>query len=472
MIGITSWGAYLPSYRLGRDELARAWGTRSAGGQKAVACFDEDSVTMSVAAARDCLDGFDGEKPGGVYLATTTSPYREKQSATIVASALDCPPETRTADIANSLRAGTIAMNFALDGIRSGRSRSILVTASDCRLGHPRGEFESLIGDGAAAVLFGNSGVVAAIEASHSVSNELVDVWRAETSMYVQSAEDRFILAKGYREIVGKAVRELLKTSGLTPKDFAKFVLYSPDARSSAGLAKSLGFDAGTQLQDPMIGAIGHTGTASALLMLTAALEEAKPGDRLLFASYGDGSDAFVLTVTEEIEKRRNGRGVRKYLQSKTLPVSYEKYLLWRGQIDVEPLRRLDPAIPAPSALLRERRQILALFGQKCRRCGTPQYGRTVLCIECQAKDEFDDYCFSDRKARVATYTAEGATQAMDPPRIMCVIDFEGGGRMLTELTDREPGQIRIGLPVEMTFRKLQDTKGIHHYFWKCKSSE
>jgi hydroxymethylglutaryl-CoA synthase len=154
------------------------------------------------------------------------------------------------------------------------------------------------------------------------------------------------------------------------------------------------------------------------------------------------------------------------------LPVSYEKYLLWRGQIDVEPLRRLDPAIPAPSALLRERRQILALYGQKCRRCGTPQYGRTVLCIECQAKDEFDDYCFSGRKARVATYTAEGATQAMDPPRIMCVIDFEGGGRMLTELTDRDPGQIRIGLPVEMTFRKLQDTKGIHHYFWKCKSSE
>jgi 3-hydroxy-3-methylglutaryl CoA synthase len=456
---------------MARDELARAWGGRSAGGQKAVACYDEDSVTMCVAAALDCLDGFDGEKPGGLYLATTTSPYREKQSATIVASALDCPPGTRTADIANSLRAGTIAMNFALDGIRSGRTGSVLVTASDCRLGHPRGEFESLIGDGAAAVLFGKSNVVAAVETSHSVSNELVDVWRAEKSAYLQSAEDRFILAKGYREVVGKAVRDLLKMSGLAPKDFAKVVLYSPDAKSSAALAKHLGFDVGTQLQDPLIGTVGHAGTASVFLTLAAALEEAKPGDRLLFAGYGDGCDAFVLSVTGEIERLRNGRGLKKYLQSKTLPVSYEKYLLWRGQIDVEPLRRLEPAVPAPSALLRERRQILALHGQKCRRCGTPQYGRTVLCIQCQAKDEFDDYRFSDKKAKVATYTAEGATQAMDPPRIMCVIDFDGGGRMLAELTDREPGQVRIGLPVEMTFRKLQDAKGIHHYFWKCKST-
>jgi hydroxymethylglutaryl-CoA synthase len=470
MIGITSWGAYLPSYRLGRDELARAWGTRSAGGQKAVACYDEDSVTMSVAAARDCLSGLGERKPGALYMATTTPPYREKLSATIVASALDCPPEIHTADIANSLRSGTIAMNFALDGIRSGRSGSILVTASDCRLGRPRGEFESLIGDGGAALLFGDSNVVAAVEASHSVSNELVDVWRADSSTYLQSAEDRFILARGYREVVGKAVGELLGKIGLAPKDFAKFVLYSPDARSSAGLAKSLGFDVGTQLQDPLIGAIGHAGSASAFLMLAAALEEAKPGDRLLFASYGDGCDVFVLAVTGEIDRLRNGRGVKKHLLGKALPVSYEKYLLWRGEIDVEPLRRLDPAVPAPSAMLRDRRQILALYGQKCRRCGTPQYGRTRLCIQCQAKDAFDDYRFSDRKARVATYTEEGATNAMDLPRIMCVIDFEGGGRMLTELTDRRQGEVRIGLPVEMTFRKLQDVKGIHHYFWKCKS--
>jgi 3-hydroxy-3-methylglutaryl CoA synthase len=426
---------------------------------------------MSVAAARDCLAGFDGKKPGGLYLATTTSPYREKQAATIVASALDCPAEIHTADIANSLRAGTIAMNFALDGVRSGRAGSILVTASDCRIGHPRGEFESLIGDGAAAILFGGADVVAAVEASHSVSNELIDVWRAEKSAYLQSAEDRFVLAKGYREVVGNAVKDALKKSGLTAKDFAKAVLYSPDARSSAALAKSLGFDVSAQLQDPLIGAIGHTGTAAAFLMLTVALEEAKPGDRILFAGYGDGCDVFVLKVTDEIDRLRNGRGVKKFLAGKTLPVGYEKYLLWRGEIKVEPLRRLDPAVPAPAALLRERKQILALYGQKCRRCGTPQYGRTRLCIQCQAKDEFDDYRFSDRKAKVATFTAEGTTNAMDPPRIMCVIDFEGGGRMLAELTDREHGKIRIGLPVEMTFRKLQDVKGIHHYFWKCKST-
>ena len=91
MVGITSFGAYIPFYRLSRDELARAWATRSGGGEKAVACHDEDSVTMAVAAGRDCLAGLNGPPLDGLFLATTTAPYREKQSATIVATALDCP---------------------------------------------------------------------------------------------------------------------------------------------------------------------------------------------------------------------------------------------------------------------------------------------------------------------------------------------------------------------------------------------
>lgn len=469
MVGITSFGAHIPFYRLSRDEIARAWGTRSAGGHKAVAGYDEDSVTMAVAAGLDCLKGFNGQKVEGLFLATTTSPYKEKQAATIIATALDCPREVYTADITDSLRAGTIAINFAIDAIKSGRTRSIMVTAADCRLGAPRGDFESSLGDGAAALLLGDSGIVAEVEDSYSITDEILDVWRADKDTYLRSWEDRFVITQGYNKTVSAAVQGLLKKRGLTPADFARIILYAPDARSQTTLAKSLGFDPKTQLQDSLIRDIGHTGTASPLMMLVAALEEAKPGDRLLLASYGNGSDAFVLKVTEEINQRKDGRGTNKYLQSKTMPINYEKYLLWRGQIEVQPLRRLELLVPSASALYRERKEILALYGQKCRRCGTVQYPAQRICVQCQARGDFEDYKFSDKMATVFTFAKDQATAIVEQPKIMCVIDFEGGGRMQAELIDRDPDEVKIGLPVEMTFRKLQDLRGIQHYFWKCK---
>ena len=469
MVGITSFGAYIPFYRLSRDELARAWATRSGGGQKAVACYDEDSITMAVAAAIDCLEGANGQKVNGLLLATTTSPYREKQAAAVVASVIDCPEEIRTADITSSLRAGTNAIDFALDAVQSGRAKNVLVTASDCRLGAPKGEFESLFGDGAAALLFGDSEVVASIEASYSVATDILDVWRSDKDIYPRFWEDRFVITQGYNKSVTAAIQGLLKKSGLTPKDFAKVILYAPNARSHSALARNLGFDPASQLQDPLIKDIGHTGTASPLMMLVAALEEAKPGDRLLLASYGDGSDAFVLEVTQAIDRLKDGRGVSRYLQSKTMNINYEKYLRWRGQLEVEPPRLLEPLVPSPSALYREHKWIFTLYGQKCRQCGNVQFPPRRICAHCQTKDQFDDYRFADKKAKVFSFAKDYGTARVEAPRIMCVIDFEGGGRMQTELTDHDPDEVHVGLPVEMTFRELQNLKGIHHYFWKCK---
>jgi len=135
----------------------------------------------------------------------------------------------------------------------------------------------------------------------------------------------------------------------------------------------------------------------------------------------------------------------------------------------VEPPHRLEPLVPSPSALYRERKHILSLYGMKCRRCGTVQYPARRICVHCQVKDDFDDYKFSDKKAKVFTFAKDYVTALTESPKIMCVIDFEGGGRIETELTDRDPDEIKGSLPVEMTFRKLQYLKGIHHYFWKCK---
>ena len=76
MAGIASYGAYIPFYRLSRAEIGKAWGSGGGPGERAVANYDEDSLTMAVAAARDCLKGFDRAAVGGLYFASTTAPYQ------------------------------------------------------------------------------------------------------------------------------------------------------------------------------------------------------------------------------------------------------------------------------------------------------------------------------------------------------------------------------------------------------------
>ena len=151
MVSITSIGSYLPIYRLSCDEIAVMWTGRSNRGTKAVAGYDEDTVTMAVAAALDCMMR-GGIEPDGLSLATTTAPYREKQSAAIVASAVDLPMETHTADYTGSLRAGSITLKSAIDAVNAGSLKDVVVTAADCRLGATKGNLEQVLGDGAAAV--------------------------------------------------------------------------------------------------------------------------------------------------------------------------------------------------------------------------------------------------------------------------------------------------------------------------------
>jgi hydroxymethylglutaryl-CoA synthase len=137
MTGITSIGAYIPMYRLNLEEISKFWRARGLAGEKAVAGYDEDSVTMATAAALDCIQRMK-QKADGLFLATTTAPYKEKQGAAIVASAIDLNRETQTADFTNSLRAGTIAIKSALDAVRSGSAKNVIITAADCRTGAPQ----------------------------------------------------------------------------------------------------------------------------------------------------------------------------------------------------------------------------------------------------------------------------------------------------------------------------------------------
>jgi hydroxymethylglutaryl-CoA synthase len=463
MVGITSYGAYVPLYRLSREAIAR--GGR---GEKAICNFDEDSVTMAAAAAIDCLTGVDRQTVDGLYFATTTAPYKEKLAAAIVAMAADLKRDTLTADFAHSLRAGTSALMSAVDAVKAGSAKKVMVTAADTRMGVPTSPYEQSFGDGAGALLIGDTDVIATIEDSYSVYNEMMDVWRADGDTFIRSWEDRFTTTHGYGAVVAEAISGLLKKTGLKPADFARVVLYTPDARRSSDVAKRLGFDVKTQLQDPLFNDMGNTGTALPLMLLVAALEEAKAGDRILLASYGNGSDAFVLQVTDQIDKVKARRGMKGHLASKKVLDDYKQYLIWREILPIEPRKETVAFISAP-ALWRERDANLRFHGVKCQACGTIQYPPQRVCTKCHAKDQFEPYCLSDKKAKIFTFSMDYITYpVLERPVVNVTVDFDGGGRALLYLTDREAEQIECGMTVEMSFRKLFVKDGIHNYFWKA----
>jgi hydroxymethylglutaryl-CoA synthase len=461
MLGIISYDAYIPLWRLQRSAIHA--GLR---GEKAIAGFDEDSITMAVAAAIDCLKQTEREAVDGLFFASTTSPYIEKQAASIVAKALDLRREVFTADALACLRGGTLAMRIAFDMVKAGSAKRVLVTAADCRIGAPDSSFEQDSGDGSAALIIGDSAEpLAIVTDSYSISNELMDIWRLPGEAFVNSEEDRFIEEEGYLKVVEEAVSGLMCQHGLSVKDFSKVVLYAPNPRSYRTIVGRLGFNS-NQMQDPLYDSVGNTGTAYPLMLLVAALEKAKPGDKMLLASYGDGSDVFILEATDHITNKSH-RGIKSYLESKKVIEDYHQYLKWRKILPVD--RGRSVLIPKPSLkeMMRRQDELLRMHGTKCKVCGTVVYPPQRVCAKCHSKDQYNKIRLSDKKGEIYTWTVDYGAGGLEPP-VVTLTNIEGGGRAFCILTDASAQEIRIGLPVEFSFRKSYQ-EIIPEYFWKVR---
>ncbi len=468
MAGIVSYGAYIPIYRLSRETLNQVWGG-TAKGEKAIANVDEDSLTMGVEAARNCLKGVEKNSIDALYFASTTPPYKEKQSASIMAAALDLREDIITIDLTDSLRSGTLALSIALDAVKAGSAKKVLVVAADCRIPPPNSAFEPLFGDGAAAFLIGGDGIAAEIEGSYYLTSEFIDVWRLEYDKITRTWEDRFIREKGYMPYLQKSVSTLLKKHNLTPKDFAKAAFYAPDGRMHRDMARSLGLDAKTQVQDPLFDKVGNTGAAFALMTLVGALEEARPGDRILLASYGDGADAHILRVTEEIEKIADRKSITRNLESKLMLDNYGKYIKFRDLMEFEHTVFMERRTALPE-LWRHRNWIYRFHGVKCKKCGRVQFPIPKFCIYCQAEAEFfEEVPLSDKKGTLTTFGMDERAWVVDLPNVLAAVALEGGGRFFSQMTDRDVHNLKVGMPMELTFRRIHDALGVHNYFWKCR---
>lgn len=467
MIGIKSYGAYVPMMRLPFPAITGA-GRKTGGGsgEKAVAYFDEDSVTMAVAAGMDCLRGVDRASIGGVLFASTSYSYKEKQAASLIAKALDLPRDVMAADLGGSIRAGTTALRAAADAVAAKSSDNVLVVASDCRVGAPRTSLERNFGDGAAAFLVGEQDVAVEIESYKTISEEIIDVWRQEGDPFVRSWEDRFVVEHGYRSCLVDVVRKLLEKTGRTLGEIDRAVLYGPDARSHATVARDLGFDK-DRVQDPLFGRLGNCGAAFAPMLLAAAIESAKAGDRLLLASYGDGADAYLLRVTDGIKKLSDRRGIRWHLERRAELDSYDKYLSFR-HLQPSAVDRRGGAGVSATVHYRDRNEDISLHGHQCRRCGTIQFPFQRVCFTCYAKDEFDEVRLADRTGKVLSHTFDFFAGSPDPPLIVTMVEAEGGARLYVQMTDASPREVKLELPVEFTFRKIHEYGGTPNYFWKC----
>jgi hydroxymethylglutaryl-CoA synthase len=463
MVGIVSYGAYVPVYRLGKETAG--WGSPV---EKAVRNFDEDSLTMGVAAARDCLQHMDTSEIDAIFFATTTPPYMEKQAASIMATALDLRDDVFSADIGGSLRAGTNAVKMAFDAVKAGTARLALVVASDCRGGAPKSALDMAYGDGAAAILIGKNNVIGTIADSYSVADHIMDTWRGEGEQFVGQSEDRFAYDEGINKILPAAVAAFLKKEKITIKEVTKVAFYAPTAKQHQEAAKLMGIDYKTQAQ-AYLGTVGNTGVSMSLMLLISALEDAKAGNSILVAQYSDGADVFMVKVTEEISKLSPRRGIKIHVAAKKIVPNYFEYLSkWRKLVAAEVPRRPAAMVPSPPARRREFKEVLKFYGAKCQNCGTVQYPPQRICTKCHTMDKFEDVKIANQKGKIFTFSRDIIAGTPDVWCVINIVDFENGGRARLLMTDRDiEKDVFVGNTVELSFRNLGTVNGVQNYFWK-----
>jgi 3-hydroxy-3-methylglutaryl CoA synthase len=472
MAGIGRFGAYIPRLRLQRSAVYQAnrWFAAGLGGlakgERSLANWDEDAVTMAVEAARDCLADNTCDDIRTVMLASTSFPFLDRQNAGIVKEALALPDGVATLDIGHSQKAGTGALIQAFHAAAGG---PVLIVGSEKRRAAPASEDELTNGDAAAAFLVTDDDGVAKVLGTYSVSADFVDHFRADGEVFDYGWETRWVREEGHAKLANAAVAGVLEATRLAGSDIARLVVGIPAKGAGAAIAKRNGI-AAEAVVDDLAAVVGNAGCAHPLVMLAATLETAQPGQRILVVGFGQGADALLLEVTPAA---RGEGGVAKWLGRARQESNYNKALALMGNLKLELGKRAEfDQKPVLTALYRNRKTVLGLVGGRCAKTGTIQYPRSEISVNPNEPTvgTQEDYPLADKPARVMTYTADSLTYTPDPPNYYGMVEFEGGGRMMAEFTDVDPESIYVGAPLRMMFRiKAIDVRsGFVKYFWKA----
>jgi hydroxymethylglutaryl-CoA synthase len=339
-VGIVGYGAYVPRYRLPATEVARVW-TGGLGGtpvkEKAVAGIDEDVTTMSIEAGRNAVAraGIDPQLIRAVWVGSESHPYAVKPTSTIVAEAIGTSPNIQAADWEFACKAGTEAVQASIGMVGSGMSAYTLSIGMDTAQGRPGDALEYTAASGGAAFLIGPADEAVAIyQGSYSYVTDTPDFWRRSGETY-PSHGDRFTGEPAYFNHVTASASKLMELMGTTPQDYTYAVFHQPNYKFPSRVGQMLGFTAEQMEAGLLVNDIGNVYSGSCMVGLTAILDVAKAGDRILMVSYGSGagSDAFDLVVTERIESVRNrAPATRAYINRRTV-IDYATYCRFRDKL-------------------------------------------------------------------------------------------------------------------------------------------
>ena len=448
MPGIVAYNAYIPFFRLDRKRIGEALGAPAGKGTRAVASYDEDATSMAVEAARPIAErgGFDQ-----LLFSTAAPPYLDKTNATAVHAALGLGEEIAAFDFGGAVRSGSGAMRA---GVQMG---STLVVLSDVRTGLPGGADERDGGDGAVAFLFGDENVIAERIGGAAATAEFLDRWRIPGDPASRQWEERFGEV-AYVPLAQAALTDALKKAGLTEVDHLIVTGVHPRA------ARRLGATV-----DDLTSVIGNTGTAHRGIVLADVLDRAEPGQTIAVLTLADGADCSILRTTDAITNYQRTTTVREQIEAGNTDLDYPTFLTWRGQLHREPPRRPDPTAPSAPPTFRREHWKFGFEASRCENCSTRHLPPARVCVKCQAVDQMAPERLADVPATIATFTIDRLAFSLSPPTVVAVVDFDGGGRFQCELTDVDPASVKIGNRVEMTFRKIYTSAGVHNYFWKAK---
>lgn len=459
-VGISAYGTYVPQWRLTGAVLRSATGTGTAKGSRSVAGHDEDTTTLAVEAARDALRDRKAAACSGVVLATAAPVYADKTNATALHAALGLPENAHAADATGAVRSGISALLSAMY-----RPGSNLVALSDIRLGATGSADEAGGGDGAAAFVVGSDPALAEFVASGSATREFLDRWRAPGEPWSATWEERFG-EDVYRELGVASFEQALKTAGLTADDVDAYAVTGLSERAARRVAAEVGV-LPERISDDLVTAIGNCGTAHPGLVLAAMFDAATPGAVVALTVLADGADTVLFRMREDYSPPADTLAAR--LARDTHEVSYTDFLAWRGLVHRQPPRRPDPDRAVAPASHRALEWKFGFTASQCVRCSTRHLPPQRVCLRCGAVDEMQSRRLADTPATIATFTVDHLGFSLAPPVVAAVIDFDGGGRFLCELTDVDANRLSVGDRVEMTFRRISTANGIHNYFWKAR---
>jgi hydroxymethylglutaryl-CoA synthase len=341
-VGIVGYGAYVPRYRLPASEISRVW-TGGQGGapitEKAVPGLDEDVATMSIEAARNALARAQiaPSQIRAVWVGSESHPYAVKPTSTIVGEAIGAAPHILAGDWEFACKAGSEAMQAAIGLVGSGMAAYALSIGMDTAQGRPGDALEYTAAAGGAAYLIGPAeNSLAVFEGTYSYVTDTPDFWRRPHETY-PSHGDRFTGEPAYFHHVTSAATALMEELGAEPGDFDYAVFHQPNVKFPTRAAKMLGFGKAQIETGLLVGVVGNVYAGSSLLGLTAVLDVAQPGSRVLMVSYGSGagSDAMALRITDSITERQGRAPTTQAYIARRKVIDYATYARYRGKLQM-----------------------------------------------------------------------------------------------------------------------------------------